>query len=534
MRLSAPAVVFRMAWMALVCLMIAALPSGVAAAGHADKRTLAEGKKLYQSECAVCHGIEGKGDGPAAYLLYPKPRDFTRGIFKLRSTLALPTDDDLFRTITQGMPGSAMPSWDILSEAERRALVAYVKTFSTAFKGGNLKPIAIPAAPKESPALLDEGRQLFKDAGCIECHGKTGRGDGPSAPTLKDDWGNQIVPYDFTIPGRMKGGYTPSDLFKTLTVGVGGTPMPSYSEALNEEQRWAVAYYALSLSKASKNPLNEEQRWALTYYALSLAKGSKRPLGQASGGITSAYLPGELPRDPMDRAWQRIEPLAVRVQALWSRKASISEVTVRSLHNDKRVAFLLEWADDTLSQGTFRPQDFSDGAAIEFPLSSGNQSTPPSVAMGETQRPVDIWYWKAQWELELGETEYHGLQAAYPRLDVDYYPFQDDTFLTGLGAGNPMSPQKRTTSVQHLNAAGPGTITVQAEDDQGIVGRGVWSEGRWHVVMMRDLRPPGPQNTPFDLKGSKPVAFAIWSGAERDRDGQKQFSGWQRLVFAGK
>ncbi len=481
------------------------------ASAHAagpSAQQLAQGKLLYLSKCAVCHGSTGKGDGPAAYLVYPKPRDFTLGIFKIRSTMTLPTDDDLLRTITQGMPGTAMPSWAVLSEAERRSLVLYVKTLAPVFKGKRLEPIPVPEPPAETPELLAQGQQMFKDAGCIECHGTTGRGDGPSAPTLKDEWGYRIVPYDFTIPGRMKGGYTPRDLFQRLTVGVGGTPMPAYAESLDEKQRWAVAYYALSLAKG----------------------GAKTLLGQSSGTIASPYFAGELPQEPVDSTWAKAAPSSVRVQALWSSKATVSAIEVRSLHNDREVAFLLQWADDKPRQNVFRPQDFSDAVAIEFPLSLAVDRTLPSVVMGEPQRPVDIWYWKAQWELQAGKSDYDGLAATYPRLDVDYYPFQEATFLTGLGAGNPVSIRKRPTAVQHINAAGPGTITAQADTDR-IRGKGVWSDGLWRVVLLRQLAPAGRQEAAFAAGASEPIAFAVWNGNSSDRDGQKSFSSWQRLIF---
>lgn len=496
----------------IALLLVMVIPwSGEANAAPASARpNLAEGKQLYQSKCSVCHGVTGKGDGPAAYVVYPKPRDFTLGIFKIKSTLTLPTDDDLFRTITQGMPGTAMPSWALLSEVQRRSLVAYVKSLSPVFKGKKLEAFVVPIPPDETPQLLAQGGQLFKDAGCIECHGATGRGDGPSAPTLKDEWGYRIVPYDFTIPGRMKGGYTPSDLFQRLTVGVGGTPMPAYAESLDEKQRWAVAYYALSLAKAAtKAPV---------------------PLGQASGTITSVYLSAELPRSPIDSAWAKADPSLIRVQGLWSGKATVSEISVKSLHNKKEVAFLLEWADERSDQSVFRPQDFSDAAAIEFPLRSPRDGALPSVVMGEPQRPVDIWYWKAEWELELGKEDYHGLAATYPRLEVDYYPFEEATFLSGFGVGNPISLRKRPSPVQHMNAAGPGTITVQSDAHQ-IQGKGVWSDGRWHLTIIRQLASRGPQDAVLEVKAAKPIAFAVWNGIARDRDGQKSFSAWQKLVF---
>ena len=72
---------------------------------------LAAGKKTFEKECFACHGAAGNGEGDAAYLLYPRPRDFTSGQFRIISTWDnVPTDEDLFRTISRGMHGSALPS----------------------------------------------------------------------------------------------------------------------------------------------------------------------------------------------------------------------------------------------------------------------------------------------------------------------------------------------------------------------------------------------------------------------------------------
>src|SRR3990172_8530796 len=100
---------------------------------------LALGKKIFETECAACHGSAGNGEGEAAYLLYPRPRNFTSGQFIIVSTWdGVPTDEDLFRTVSRGIPGSAMPSWAHLPEETRWGLVHYVKSFSK-------RPIAVNA-----------------------------------------------------------------------------------------------------------------------------------------------------------------------------------------------------------------------------------------------------------------------------------------------------------------------------------------------------------------------------------------------------
>ena len=71
------------------------LPGEATAQPKPAKGDVAKGKAVYEKKCAVCHGVDGKGNGPAEFVLFPKPRDFTRGIFKIRSTTTLPTDNDL-------------------------------------------------------------------------------------------------------------------------------------------------------------------------------------------------------------------------------------------------------------------------------------------------------------------------------------------------------------------------------------------------------------------------------------------------------
>jgi cytochrome c oxidase cbb3-type subunit 2 len=84
---------------------------------------------------------------------------------------------------------------------------------------------------------------------CANCHGDGGKGDGSSAPTLRDDWGQPIVPRDFTS-GPLKVGDAPEDLYKTFITGLNGSPMPSFVEAgLTPDDAWALVAYVRSLRK---------------------------------------------------------------------------------------------------------------------------------------------------------------------------------------------------------------------------------------------------------------------------------------------
>ena len=78
-----------------------------------------------------------------------------------------------------------------------------------------------------------------------------------------------------------------------------------------------------------------------------------------------------------------------------------------------------------------------------------------------------------------------------------------------------------------LNAEGFGTLTPQSSYDQQIRGSGAWRQGRWRVVMVRPLKTDSSQDHQFAPGETVPVAFAVWDGSQRDRNGQKAVSVWQ-------
>jgi cytochrome c oxidase cbb3-type subunit I/II len=217
---------------------------------------LSLGREVYQARCVGCHGKEGDGNGLAATFLSPRPRNFTLGVFKFRTTPSgsLPTDGDLYRTVTRGVRWTAMPTWHELPDKERLAVVTYVKTFSSRWKDEQPEPPAtINDPPKATAELVTRGKDLYRKAKCFQCHGDGGKGDGVSAPDLTDDLKFPIRPADFTR-GQFKGGSTVRDIFRTMTLGLDGSPMPSFADSMSEEERWAISYYVLSLS-AWKDPL---------------------------------------------------------------------------------------------------------------------------------------------------------------------------------------------------------------------------------------------------------------------------------------
>jgi mono/diheme cytochrome c family protein len=234
---------------------------------------LERGKGVYSQNCVACHGINGDGKGDAAAFLLPKPRDFVVANFRLRSTPTgqLPTDVDLFRSISLGMPGTPMPPWKhILSEDDRWAVVEYIKTFSPRFADTNEKPktLILGSSPPQNSFTVSEGKVLFTKLACITCHGESGRGDGTAALNLVDDSQSKITPRDFSKPGLFKSGYSTKEIVRTILTGFNGTPMLGFHGTIPEQDAWKLAYFVETFVKpegpaavvrASQNFLQREE-----------------------------------------------------------------------------------------------------------------------------------------------------------------------------------------------------------------------------------------------------------------------------------
>lgn len=263
---------------------------------------IAHGREVYERRCLGCHGVNGDGNGPAATFLHiQRPRSFAAAVFKFRLTKEpLPTDGDLLRTITRGVRGTAMPAWYELPLTDRLAVIQYIKYELAVDRSDPEQPYAffveeppgpplyIGTPPAASQQIFDRGKEVWQIAKCWECHGQGGKGDGEKAAGLKDDLGFGVVPADLTS-GQFKSGSAVEDIFRTMTTGLSGTPMPSYRDSLPEEDRWALSYYVLALS-AYKDPL--------TLQPLAIADTDRAALNDLTLEAASpdkAYFPGGPP-----------------------------------------------------------------------------------------------------------------------------------------------------------------------------------------------------------------------------------------------
>ncbi|MCP5112702.1 MAG: c-type cytochrome, partial [bacterium] len=181
----------------LIATVFAVVLLGWPAAAPAQDPQLAEtGEEVYATRCVICHGADGDGKGLTGIihraqqsgLVIPiYPRDFTAGVFKFRSTPSgyLPTDDDLMRIITYGIARSGMPSHTDLTEAERKAVIEYIKTFSRRWQQEHRysEPIKIGNPPDNvgTSASVTRGRKVYAEMQCGKWPGFTGRGAGTSA-----------------------------------------------------------------------------------------------------------------------------------------------------------------------------------------------------------------------------------------------------------------------------------------------------------------------------------------------------------------
>jgi len=226
-------------------------------AAHSQSDDSERGRTIYSRACASCHGIRGDGLGPAAAGFDPAPRNFRRGVYKFRTTVAgiLPLDEDIERTIREGVPGTEMPRWNnVLSESDITAVTKYVEAFCPYFEDPYSLPLPenVIEIPDSRPfasdyTSIEAGRRLYVDQDCVDCHGDEGRGDGPQADQLVDDWDVPIRPGDLTSP-HFRNGKREQDIDRLFTSALNGTPMPAFDD-LTDEERWQLIDYVQSLEQ---------------------------------------------------------------------------------------------------------------------------------------------------------------------------------------------------------------------------------------------------------------------------------------------
>lgn len=456
--------------------MFLSLPA-YAAQGNAEN-----GKKVYDKRCGWCHGETGDGKGPAAERLNPPPRDFTSGMYKIKTSAfdeMNPNDEDVLRMINEGMPDSSMPGWtDILSEQERLDLVAYVKTFA-GLEGKPAKQVDFSKQVKSSKESIERGKKLFIDR-CAECHGDEGKGD--SIKKLKDDLGFRTWPRNLSKPWSFRASNDPKDIFARVTVGIPGTQMPSFADP------------------ASKKKMTDEERWDVANYVASLADESLtvRP----ENTVVKAQRSKEaLPTDPNDPKWNGVEPSSFFLvpQLIGQERfflPSNNSITARALYNEKEIAILVQWDDRTMSiPGDEKSAEvaegevFEDAVALQFPVTIPEEMEKPYFGHGDGPKPVNIWYWKGE------------------RKDA---------------------PQV----TKLMNTTGFKNKEERDAVKAALTAKGIYNKGTWRVVMKRPLT-TGEKDKDIQFVEGKfiPMAFAVWDGSNGEKGSKHTMTTWYWILL---
>lgn len=507
-------------------------------------------KELFTKQCATCHGDEGRGDGLAAYLIYPKPRDFGEARFRLVSTDDdTATDEDLLRTVIRGMPLSTMPSWRHLSDKDNWALVYYVRDLALKGYAADLlksgeadadededdmaeelgpeeaQEIAAEmtaagkswSLPKETSPLtleaLARGRQLYLIS-CVKCHGSDGTGG--DKKDLVDEKGAPIRPGNI-IRGIMKGGKSAQDLAYRILSGMPGTAMPSHIEIYDFNGKEGA-------SKA-------RDLWALVHYVQSMIPTGPHELAVQDRKSLKARRVATVPEDPADPAWAAVKPTHLALMRLWWTTEEPRGVLVRALHDGKRLGLHLSWEDGTVNDHVLKQESFSDAAAVQF----SSLLDPPLFTMGDKDNAVGIWQWKAHWQRDLDKVA--DIELTHPNIAIDSYAeiTRLEQFVTGRDAKNPMSAAVRKSAIESLVAKGFGTLTSLPPASQKVTGLAKWEQNVWRATFVRDLSTDASKNvdSAVDLIVGKTlsIGFALWDGQVSDRNGQKTVTIWHQLTI---
>ena len=468
-----------MSRLAILTFCAGLLIAGTAAAKPGDA---AKGKEIYDKRCTWCHGADGDGAGAAKELLNPPPRDFTSGNYKIKSSSfedMVPNDDDIYRMIRDGMPGTAMPGWsDILKEQDMWNLVAYVKTFA----GYDEPPAAQVDFGKQvasSGESIAKGRKLYEEGDrCVECHGKSGKGS--ASKRLKGDAGERTWPRNLTKPWTFIGSSEPKDIFARLSTGISGTEMPSFADP------------------RSKKKLSIEERWHVANYVASLAK-TGRKVDAENTVIKADKVEGDLPGTPDDARWEKSTPTTFYLvpQLIAEERfftPSNDTLTVRALYNDKAVAMLLEWDDRTRSiPGDEAAEKLADapiaedGVAVQLPVAIPKGMEKPYFGMGDAKHAVNIWHWKS------------GTKDATESIDL---------------------------------ANSRGFREIEKRDAAGLKANASYSDGTWKVLITRPLTTSSPDKDIQFAEGRFiPVAFAAWDGSNGEKGSKHTMTTWYWLLL---
>ena len=497
--------------------VLCSAPSGSVRAQAPDVGSEAQreaGKTLYLHYCSQCHGEKGDGEGYATPHLYPRPRNFTTGKFKVRTTPngALPTHQDLVNIIRRGMPYTSMPAWPSLSDEEVSNLAYFITSFSPDFSNAENvpKPVELPSAPAATKESIELGKKLYADTGCLKCHGNLGRGDGPSAPTLVDDFGHPIRAANLSQPWTFRGGSSREDIYRTMSTGLNGSPMPSFVDSLQPEQRWAITDFILSLS-GSDGP---------AYTNLVVAKYVQDPIDLTKG--PASFESARVARFPI--VGQIMEPgRAFHPPA--------TAVMVQAIYDTESIAFLVRW--DNMSAEKTGKND----PTLPVPPEEEEESAPGGAQPTSTNPFGDLEVTPAQQKPEKDPFAEEPTAAAVSSEFSDAVSIQIPSAVPA-GARKPyfiFGDAQNSVDLWFYDLArtdplqftGRGSAAIAANDAGDLTGVASYDQGEWSVIFKRPLR--ASSGAPFTPGEFLPIAFSVWDGFSRERGNRRGLTVWHSI-----
>ncbi len=532
-----------------------------------SQRAKMTGEEIYQFRCAVCHGEKGAGDGPAANFLYPRPRDFTLGMFKYKSSPGElpPRDEDLFDTIKYGLNGTGMPGWkSMLNDEQIKSLIPVIKNLDISYTwvveddedsdddeeyedDEDTDEDSDDDADYEEDDDEDANEDSDDDADYEEDDEDEEEDTGPKTfihiidiePTNRqkayseDSIAKGKIAFEKTCKqchgwtgrGNITSGKRLTDDWgyrlwpRNLTQpwtwrasNVPGNDEKSRSQTIrNIYIRLSIGIFGTPMpahrsTSEDPDPVSLENRWHIANYVYSLRKNSIPP-GESTV-IKAIKVKGALPNSVDDTAWDKAQGTTMRlVPNIIKEKRLFTPlaevVTARVLYNNKEIAFLLEIDDRTDS----RPGE---------PVSEGIQDE--NLKMHSDAFAIQF--------------PKEGAFETTPMVEKPLYRHGDakhHTTIWYLNAGS-IEPEKAPKTMI-LEGKGPDKKLKHRHKDNSLIATTKWEHGRWRILMKRPRKGGKTGDLSFNEGQFIPVSFANWDGSNGEIGSKHTLTSWYWLLL---
>lgn len=429
----------------------------------------------YAVHCSPCHGARGRGDGPAARFLDPKPRDFTAGRFKfVGSATGRPAREDVIRAIEHGLPGTSMLGFRALGPEAISSLAGVVDAFRSDGLASQLRedaespeqlrewidqemrppPLVVPRIPAAlDPAAAARGGLSFATL-CASCHALDGSAAVPLPPL--EDGSPPERPRDLTR-SPLKGGGEPLDLFRRIRCGIPGTSMPAVPDAV----------------------LDDRGVWDLVAFLQSIIpEGARRARPLTGPALAPASIAPPCPTGVDDPRIAQLPAVAVPLAPFRSDVDHARELLVQSATDGTHLIFRVRYADGTMDPGPKSVAGSPDGVAVR--VAAGE--FPPVLPIPGQPLPLDRALW-------LSGTMPDERDPLFLALDP---PFENPDSV----CKSPIGPQR--------------------------TGDGRWRDRVWTVLV--PIRPE--RAGPLPAQGPRSVSFSVFDGAHAKGPLPVAFTPW--------